>query len=150
MSFYTTAAQVIPVFMIVLAVEARAAKTVGDYFSIAPRWLVGFAVLMIYSLMFTGEVLSLGALQDNDVTPGTENWVMAALIIGALLAFLGLLNLALAKPPVTDRGRSVDTARERDPQAQRERDPQTGTAPWVWSGLALALIALGRRTRNRR
>jgi hypothetical protein len=154
MSFYTTAAAVIPVFMITLAVEARATTTLGDYFSVSParpsgsspgwligKWLIRFAVFAIYCLMFTGEVLSLLALKDNDVTPGTGNWVIAALIAGAVLAFLGLLHLALGNAPVPASDRGVDAARE------RERDPQTRMSRWVWSGLALAAIALGR-TKN--
>lgn len=88
LDFYSTAAQIIPVLVLVLAIEARAFHLVTMP-GAGPR----MSVLLEFSVMALGEFYALQPLRTGDVQDGHANWVMAAIVAGvvgvATVALLG-------------------------------------------------------------
>lgn len=114
-AFYATAAAVIPVFLLAVAVQLRAGRIFlsgiplvelfGKHARIAALWVAFVCVCVITA----GELLALDALwRDRDESP---NAVMLALFIGSLLVLLGTVDAVAEqiRKHTSDRPVGVDT-----------------------------------------
>ena len=98
LQFFSTAAQVLPVLILALAIELRTARSLG--FSIGARghrgWkVVLWAIFGLYVLMCAGELIALSALQNGEAAGCADTWVMLALVGGLVALFLGALDRVL-------------------------------------------------------
>ena len=97
LAFYSTAAQVIPVLLLVIALELSTFKVVREFLSFLPEGrsatiVVRLIILLIVALLFTGELLAVTALKDNHVSASTDDWVLSALLAGVIVVLLGVLE----------------------------------------------------------
>ena len=98
LQFFSTAAQVLPVLMLALAIELRTARSLG--FSIGARGSRGWKIVLwvifgLYVLMCAGELIALTALQNGEAAGSADTWVILALLGGVVALFLGALDRVL-------------------------------------------------------
>ncbi len=98
LQFFSTAAQVLPVLMLALAIELRTARSLG--FSLGARGSRGWKMVLwvifgLYVLMCTGELIALTALQNGEAAGSADTWVILALLGGVVALFLGALDRVL-------------------------------------------------------
>ncbi len=98
LQFFSTAAQVLPVLMLALAIELRTARSLG--FSFGARGSRGWKIVLwvifgLYVLMCTGELIALTALQNGEAAGSADTWVILALLGGVVALFLGALDRVL-------------------------------------------------------
>ena len=96
-AFYSTAATVIPVLLLALALEVSAPHIVKHVLGLRGRlgrravraiWWSTFAVAV---LMTTAELTALSALLNDHAGHDADGWVMVGLVTGTIIAFLGVL-----------------------------------------------------------
>jgi len=98
LQFFSTAAQVLPVLMLALAVELRTARALG--FSMGARGSGGWKIVLwvifgLYVVMSAGELIALTALQNGEAAGSADTWVILALLGGLVALFLGALDRVL-------------------------------------------------------
>jgi hypothetical protein len=98
LQFFSTAAQVLPVLMLALAIELRTARSLG--FSLGARGSRGWKIVLwvifgLYVLMCTGELIALTALQNGEAAGSADTRVILALLGGVVALFLGALDRVL-------------------------------------------------------
>jgi hypothetical protein len=133
-AFYATAAQVIPVFMLALALELPSVRAIGRFLEAdrtgAWMWrVVQVVIFVIVVLMFGAEVVAILNLRDDRAARDDDVWVTLGFIAGAIPVFLAVLERLL--PEVTRASRAGDTpAAPRDDVASPEasnRNDEPGT-----------------------
>jgi hypothetical protein len=105
---YSTAAQVIPLLVGLLAFELRAftlRESAGGG-STKPQRFTVLTTLCLILLLGLGEVAAIHVLAKGTETIGARTAVLTALFAGGLLLVLGILEAAV-KPLFTERARLI-------------------------------------------
>jgi hypothetical protein len=131
LSFYSTAAQVIPVFFLALVLELPTVRTIGWQLGArragSPLWVVvRFVIFAIVVLMFAAEFTALANLKNDNASSGARGWVMLGLIAGGiplLLAALDRLMPEVIRASREDNGASEAIDNAPDPPADEESSP---------------------------
>jgi hypothetical protein len=107
LSFYSTAAQVIPVLLLALAVELPTIRALEHLLierrpdTDMPTWvplISSLLLLAMVSLMFVGELVSLSMLAGHRIAVGNaKTWAMVGLISGVSPVLLGVVEHSLTR-----------------------------------------------------
>ena len=130
LSFYSTAAQVIPVLLLALALELPTARAVGHFLDahIIGGWMwrvTSVVIFLIVCAMFVGELVALVVLRTDQASDQDETYVMVGLVAGAIPMFLAVLTRLMP-----DVARASSENRPAEPAA-RQIESSTETPPAV-------------------
>src|SRR5690349_14389151 len=98
-AFFATAATVLPILVLAIALQFRAGNvflgSTRDYFSPAARAVVVVLAWLSLSFLFAAELAAASALYyDHD---GNAEWVLVALLLGAVLFLFGSVDAVMAQ-----------------------------------------------------
>lgn len=121
-AFFGTAATVIPVFMIAIAVNFQADRVFSDLISRRPgkleQAIVSSLVYLLVVVMGAGELTAIGALFYGSNAGGKAGFVFVALIVGTVIVFIGTAQAVLARLKASYAG---------DPEPGAEQQTRGGT-----------------------
>lgn len=112
-SFYSTAAQVIPVLLLAMAVELRTPSALLNWMRVRDRGPGVTAALIVVTttallLMVAAELIALSTLRFNHAESTTDEWVTAGLAVGILLVAVGVADKLSHQTRATEHESATD------------------------------------------
>jgi hypothetical protein len=97
LAFYATAATVIPVLLLALAVRGAPARVIShiagvEHLTKRSAGVTKLIALALLTLIVTGEILALTALKNDRVASGTLTFVLLALVVAVLAVVFDVIG----------------------------------------------------------